>query len=944
MFSVSETILTIAWGSVQDNHAEQVFAICGGQNGPGSTISDYNTVMDVILTHEQADFDAMGATLGAFLMNEKAHPVMPRRMNRNVRAFLTLYGAELPFVDARDLPAENIQTVTLVDTQSLVTLKGMTKRTVVQVVDHHQLRPELPESWNVTIESVGACTTLFVEGLREHNGMLSGVHASLLLLGIYEDTGSLTYTSTTPRDMRAAAYLLEQGASLQIVSRYLNPPLSDDQRIVYDRLLATAERHQIHGHNILVAQASAEDLSDEISTIAHKLRDLIDPDALFLLVRTSDGIRLVARSVVDSIDVSKIAEGMGGGGHGRAAAALIRLEETINEHGETVKTPTLNEAHDRLMDLLNKFVRPTLSVRHIMSPHPLVLSPDTSAEKAARLMQRYGYEGYPVVESGKVRGLLNRRAVDRALSHRLNLTASSLMDSGEVTVQPYDSVEHLRRVMIDSGWGQVPVIEPETGDIVGIVTRTDLLKTMTDIAPTPERQNLASRLENALPPVRLALLRAVASKAYESGMAVYVVGGFVRDLLLNLPSPDFDVVIEGDAIALANTLVACYGGRQLSHGRFGTAKWTISEDASRVAARLSRDTVTYEPAELPESLDLISARTEFYDYPTALPTVERSSIKLDLHRRDFTINTMALRLDGRHYGELYDYWGGLRDLRRELVRVLHSLSFVDDPTRMMRAVRFEQRFNFHIEARTLQLIEEARPLVKQVSGDRLRHELNLILSEDRWQAMLARLQALELLTTVHPALNWQSEYGPVVERALREPAGSEWELPEKLGGLPLQQGLAVMVWLMHFDLEDGLSILERLRMSGDIHSGLKAAKTLQADWPGLVDAPPSQITARFDNVPGSALYVVTLCPPGDEIRSMIDKYLHVWRGIWPHTTGNTLRAMGIPPGPNYRHVLSRLRSAWLDGKINTAETEKRLLSEILRELPDDPPGDETAQS
>src|SRR5512142_2793334 len=207
--------------------------------------------MDVILTHEQADFDALGAALGAYLMNEKAIPVTPRRMNRNVRAFLTLYGAELPFVEARDLPAEPIQTVTLVDTQSLVTLKRMSQRTAVQVVDHHPIRPERPENWDISIDRTGACTTLFVEGLREHNGVLSPIHATLLLLGIYEDTGSLTYTSTTPRDVRAAAFLLEQGASLQILSRYLNPPLSDDQREVYDRLLATADRHQINGQSIL---------------------------------------------------------------------------------------------------------------------------------------------------------------------------------------------------------------------------------------------------------------------------------------------------------------------------------------------------------------------------------------------------------------------------------------------------------------------------------------------------------------------------------------------------------------------------------------------------------------------------------------------------------------------------------------------------------------------
>jgi len=154
--------------------------------------------------------------------------------------------------------------------------------------------------------------------------------------------------------------------------------------------------------------------------------------------------------------------------------------------------------------------------------------------------------------------------------------------------------------------------------------------------------------------------------------------------------------VEGNAINLAKALEKHFGGRMVSHSRFGTAKWQMAEIRAELIHRLPGNG-PFDPADLPESLDLISARTEFYEYPTALPTVERSSIKLDLHRRDFTINTLALRLDGRHYGDLYDYWGGLNDLKRGAVRVLHSLSFVDDPTRMLRAVRFEQRFGFQIE-------------------------------------------------------------------------------------------------------------------------------------------------------------------------------------------------------------------------------------------------------
>lgn len=891
-------------------------------------------MVDIILTHEQADFDAMGSSLGAFLMNEKALPVTPRRTNRNVRAFLTLYGAELPFVDARDLPTQAIETITLVDTQSLITLKGMSKKTTVQVVDHHVRRADLPEAWNVTIDQVGACTTLFVEGLREHNGTLNPIHATLLLLGIYEDTGSLTYTSTTPRDVRAVAYLLEQGANLQIVSRYLNPPLSNEQRIVYDRLLAASKLHNVNGQKILVATANAEDLNDEISTIAHKLRDLTESDALVLVVQTVEGIRLVARSVTDYVDVSTLTEHFGGGGHGRAAAALVRLMTETAPDGSQIQKPTLEEIHAEVLEFLPRCVLPTATVKQLMSPKPLVLSPNTSAEKALHLMQRYGYEGYPVVDDGKVIGLLTRRAVDRAISHKLNLPASSLMDAGEVTVHPQDSLEKVRHIMSDSGWGQVPVIDPESGQVIGIITRTDLLKSISDGSPLPGKQSLAERLEAALPPARLALLKTVAAKAYEQRLAVYIVGGFVRDLLLDRPSLDFDIVVEGDAISLANSLVESYGGRIQSHSRFGTAKWNINEIRQGLARRLM-DQVELDPSALPESLDLISARTEFYDYPTALPTVERSSIKLDLHRRDFTINTMALRLDGRHYGELYDYWGGLRDLKRGLIRVLHSLSFVDDPTRLMRAVRFEQRFGFQIEERTRQLMGEACPMVRQVSGDRLRHEINLILSEPRSLAMLTRLEELGLLSAIHPALSWKQEWNATFEHVLHDEFEPRWKLPEKVGNLSTRFALAYLVWFLQYPLEHSQSIADHLRLSGEMQHNLRAAKKLEIKFPDLVGAKPSKITVQMDEVPPLALYAVHLLTTEPEKQRLIETYITRWRSVWPVTTGDALRAMNLQPGPQYRIILAALRAAWLDGEIASEEEEKLLLQQMVQQLPEE---------
>jgi tRNA nucleotidyltransferase (CCA-adding enzyme) len=881
--------------------------------------------MHVILTHEQADFDAIAAALGAYLLNEQAFAVLPRRANRNVRAFLTLYGAELPFVEPRDLPQGSIDQVTLVDTQSFVTLKGMGHKTRVQVVDHHQLRPELPEDWSVRIDRTGACTTLFVEALQERRETLDGLQASLLLLGIYEDTGSLTYASTTARDAHAAAYLLEQGANLGVVGNYLNPPLSAEQRSLYDRLLTAAETYHIGGQNVVLAYASAEDLTEEISSIAHKLRDLLDPDALILLVSISDGVRMVARSTTDQIDVSALAAHFGGGGHERASAALIKSADGARADAAAL--------YREMVEILPRFVRPSVTVGSIMSRQPHLLAADTTAKDAAQLMTRYGYEGYPVVQGGKVIGLLTRRAVDRALSHKLNLPAASLMDAGEVTVQPDDSVEHLQRVMTSTGWGQVPVIDPASGSVTGIVTRTDLLKSLSSsMSMLPGKQNLASRLEALLPAGRLAFLKLIADRAREQRQAVYIVGGFVRDLILERPSFDFDIVVEGDAISLARSLTASFGGRMTSHSRFGTAKWQIAEIRPQLVCGDDFPPGT-APEELPESLDLISARTEFYDYPTALPTVERSSIKLDLHRRDFTINTMALRLDGRHYGELYDYWGGLSDLHQGLVRVLHSLSFVDDPTRLLRAVRFEQRFKFRIETRTHELMEGARPLLRQVSGDRLRHELNLILCEDQAPAMFARMQELELLSAIHPELTWDDRLTAILQDALNAEIDSNWDLPGHLGSLEIQQALGYLVWLANLPLEHQRGVSERLRFPRSLQAALEETHTLARELPGLRGASPSSIVTRLDGVPMLVLYAVYKMQPSLEVQHMLESYARLLRHVRPYTTGSELREMGVAPGPAYRAILEDLRSAWLDGTITSKDEERSLLQELLQTHP-----------
>jgi len=875
--------------------------------------------MRIILTHEQTDFDGLASLLGAYLIDDQATPILPRRINRNVRGFITLYGAELPFVDPRDFRAKTIESVCLVDTQSLISIKGVGDSTTIKVIDHHSPREDVPKTWDITTDETGANTTLFVETIQERDLPLNTVQATLLLLGIYEDTGSLTYSRTTPRDVRAAAYLLEQGASLSIANNFLNHPLSLEQQAIYDQLREAAQSINIHGYQVIMACYNVEKMNEELSTIAHKLRDLLDPDALFLLITIRGGVQLICRSTNDNIDVAKIASHFGGGGHTRASASLI-------------KARPIEEIYSELVNLLPKMIQPPISVAEIMSRAPQTLSPDTPVDEALQRMQRYGYEGYPVVDGNNIVGLLTRRAVDRAISHKLNLTASSLMKAGNAHVHPDHSIEHLQTMMTDTGWGQIPVVDRESHNILGIVTRTDLLKTLTATAPRPGHMNLSEKLETALPPIRLELLNAIAEIAQEQRAAIYIVGGFVRDLLLEHPSLDFDLVVEGDGIALAQAVGAKFGGRVTTHKRFGTAKWHLSEQRSKDGEQNKLlENLTSGDSPL-TSLDFITARTEFYTHPTALPTVERGSIKLDLHRRDFTINTLAMRLDGHHYGELHDYWGGLGDLQKGSIRALHSLSFVDDPTRMLRAVRYEQRYDFEIGERTLELLLEARPLLDRVSGDRIRHELDNIIEEDKARQMLDRLNDIGLFEAIHNDIIWDENVAGKIAALEAHTPDEFWNLPLDMRGVRLKKALAYIQWLIPLPIYRVQGVIKRLKLPRSLAETIRAACFIWHELPDLVNQKPSEITTRLAKTPALAIYGLHQSTNEPKVRRALEAYAKEWKHVSANITGHDLRELGLSPGPTFKQILTELRNAWLDGEITTPKAEKRLLKKLVKEF------------
>jgi tRNA nucleotidyltransferase (CCA-adding enzyme) len=327
------------------------------------------------------------------------------------------------------------------------------------------------------------------------------------------------------------------------------------------------------------------------------------------------------------------------------------------------------------------------------------------------------------------------------------------------------------------------------------------------------------------------------------------------------------------------------------------------------------------------TLDFITARREFYSEPTALPTVETGNIKLDLHRRDFTINTLALRLDGNHYGKLHDYWGGYNDIRDGLVRVLHSLSFVDDPTRMLRAVRYEQRYGFHIGKRTLQLLLEARPLLSRVSGDRIRHEIDSIIDEERTVEMLNRLDELELLEAIHPDLCWDAWLQSKIA-AVKQPDPT-WDIGESIQGTPIKQIVVYTLWFMREPWSRTEKVIRRLRLARILKRIIRDACTLWEDRSSYQSVKPSEITKRLESVHRLSIYSLYIATDSAKLRESLHAYITHWMRIKPHTTGYDLRARQLTPGPQYSEILDRLKHAWIDGEVNSVEQERELLDELI---------------
>lgn len=868
----------------------------------------------VITTHLNADFDAVSSCIAAKLLHPEAEIVLPGSQEREIREFLK----EHPDLQRRFLPLRSVdlsrcRRLIIVDTsqpQRIGRLKELLGREGVEVIlyDHHPGGGETIEAQKRVLKEVGANATLMTGLLRGRDIDITPEEATILALGIYEDTGSFQFASTTSLDLKEAAWLLERGADLRAIYRLMSSRFTPSHISLLNDLLDTAERLEIRGISITIAKTSHPDYVEDFSIVVHEMMDMERIPVLFVLALLGDQVLVVGRSRERAVDCGRILRMLGGGGHSMAASA-------------TLKGVTLVEAEERLVKELYRALGAEPKVADIMSTPVLYVLPDATIGDAHDTLTRFGITVLAILdEKDHCIGLISRRTVEKAIYHGLkDLPVSEYMTTDFKTVTPEDTFSRVQEIIIDERQRFVPV--EKDGRCVGVITRTDLLQILTEgtrqgaeplVGERGKSKFVTSLLKERVPDWLYQRLRELGEIGDELGMGVYVVGGFVRDLLLRRENLDVDIVVEGDGIEFAKALKARYGAKVRPHEKFKTAQ-VIFSDGFR--------------------LDVATARLEYYEYPAAMPTVSLSSLKLDLYRRDFTINTLAIKLNSKEFGLLIDFFGGQRDLKDKVIRVLHSLSFVEDPTRVFRAVRFEQRFGFKIGKHTLRLIKNAKRLniFERLSGKRLFGELKLILDEQDPEWALLRLKELGLLEVIHRDLRLDE----VVLERLRAAKGvlSWYELlflPEK----PRHWVLYLLVLMTDLGLASSRELCARLDFSKKdealfIDLRKKAIEAVKALEKGD-ELRPSTVSRLLSPLPlEHQLYALCLSR-NEAAKREVSKFITEYKKTRPEISGDDLKAMGIRPGPIYKRILDAVRDARLDGLVKDKEEELAFVREFIR--------------
>ncbi len=867
--------------------------------------------LTIITTHVNADFDALASMLAAQKLYPDSLVVLPGTQEKNIRNFFIKSMAYLyNMVDINDIDFSDIKKLILVDTKQpnrIGKLSSILKSPDIEIhiYDHHPpMANDIKGHYEVN-QLTGATVTILTEILKEKGIDISPDEATIMCLGIYEDTGSFTFASTTEKDFIATAFLLSKGANINIVSNLIAREISPEQVGLLNDMIQAATHYNINGIEVVVTSITSDNYVPDFALLVHKMIKMENLNVIFAIARMGNKIYVTARSRIPEVDVGAILIHLGGGGHPFAAAA-------------TIKGKTLAQTEHRLLEILYKKIRSRRRAKDLMSSPPITVDANVSCKEAGNLLTRYNINALLVTErfdgKDKLLGFISRQVIEKAIYHKIDhVSVREYMTTEIEIVGPDAGLVEIQDKIIESKQRILPVIE--NGKTIGVITRTDLLNILvrqpqhitgitTDYLHIHARtKNIVNFIKERLSQSIIDILRTIGEVASKIGYDAYVVGGFVRDLFLYRPNEDIDIVVEGDGIAFAKKYAEIVGGRIHAYEKFGTAVIIFPNGFK---------------------IDVASARLEYYKFPAALPTVEMSSIKLDLFRRDFTINTLAIQLNPKRFGTLIDFFTAQKDIKEKAIRVLHNLSFVEDPTRVFRAIRFEQRFGFTIGKFTSGLIENAVKMdfFKRLSGRRVFAELRQIFEEENPAPAIIRLHEYDLLKVIHPSIKFDKNLVSLLNSVKK--VLSWYDL------LFLEE--SYMKWAVYFlalirncDNKTSNEICMRLELApryrtlfiNDRFEANNCLLWLERNLP----VSNSTLYKRLSGFKTELLLYMMAASKLEITKRSLSHYVTQLRHIYTSVTGKDLRKMGLEPGPIYREILQATLDAKLNGLLKSKKDE-----------------------
>jgi tRNA nucleotidyltransferase (CCA-adding enzyme) len=871
--------------------------------------------MLVITTHINADFDGMASMIAAQKLYPDAILAFAGSQEKGLRDFISqalLYRYD--FQKIKNIDLSRVSQLVVVDTRSSTRIGPFAAclknpNLTLHIYDHHPSSPGDMVGDLQIVEDVGSTVTVLTRILREKEIAITADEATILCIGIYEDTGSLTHLTTTPADLQAAAWLLEKGAKLDIVSQFITYELTTVQVELLHDLMKTATTYTIQGIPVVVVNLSLPNYVDDFALIIRRFMNMENLDTLFALVSMAGRIYLIARSRIPEVNVGAIARDMGGGGHSTAASA-------------TIQNMTMIEAQEKLIHILHRHIQPQPIAKEMMSQPAISISVNTTISQANDILTRYNITSVPVLPETSseeqdgttplVTGFISRMVIEKAIHHNLgHLPVSEYMTSDIEVLSLNATLADIQELIIEHRQRLIPIVHER--QLKGVITRTDLLnRLVNDPSHLPKNllhesehpsltrtRNINALIIECLSKKVITLLKTIGEVADTLGFNAFAVGGFVRDLLLKKNNLDLDIVIEGNGIAFAKKLAEVLGGRVKTHERFATAMVVLPDGFK---------------------IDIATARLEYYEYPAALPTVELSSIKLDLYRRDFTINAMAVQLNPDSYGTLNDFFNSQNDLKQRAIKVLHNLSFVEDPTRIFRAIRLEKRMDFQIVEHTRRLIKNAvkMDLFGKDDDPRLLTELQIILSEENPLPAIQRLAEFDLFRflwpDVTPPLKIDRRFMHILTQAYR---ALSWYRLLYLSD-PCEAWMLYLLAIMGRATSAELrAFCKRFQMPHKITETLlnqkDHAEKIANLMAGRRTMSNSEIYRLLCNLDIEGLLYLMAIARKNDIKMAVSSYVTTLRRVRPQLTGERLKEMGYKPGPAFTTMLNDLLDIRLDG-------------------------------